>query len=145
MSEQHYDNCTTFTVGTHPPPPLYHPVRATAGVFDATSRGTTDGDTVPVSVLVRFPANVIQWPDVVRVLGVDCPERSEKGRWEAARRFTQLFCLGETLRLEVLPKRDKWGRLLAWVWNSRGERLDLALREVGLGVERLKFEFGDES
>ena len=140
MSEQHYDNSTTFTVATHPPPPLYHPVRATAGVFDAEGRGAVDGDTIRADVRVRFPANTINWPETIRVLGVDCPERSDKERWSAARVFAWSWCCGENLRLEVLPKRDKYGRLLAWVWNEKGERLDLALRAAGLGVERLKFE-----
>ena len=75
-----------------------------------------DGDTIRV-----------EWGGVaetVRLLNVNTPERGEPG-WEAARTELTRLCAGQRVRLEGeradgLLKRDRWGRLLAYIWTDDG-------------------------
>ncbi|MBI5562437.1 MAG: thermonuclease family protein [Deltaproteobacteria bacterium] len=78
-----------------------------------------DGDTV-----------VIKGGDKVRYLGIDAPEKGEPFYEEAARRNAELVDK-KVIRLEVCKEqeRDKYGRLLAYVYADKTDVGAALLRE----------------
>jgi len=107
------------TAVTYPPPP--------ARLVRATVVEVPDGDTIRVRLGGRRT--------LVRLIGVDCPElhESDKLDRDAARSgrsraaieamggraaaFTRDHLLGRTVDLELgVEQRDRYGRLLAYVW-----------------------------
>ncbi len=102
-----------------------------------------DGDTL----LVRWQGK----EEKVRLIGVDAPEGSRGGRPEAgavqalvrAREWAE----GRRLGLVFDPgnagneHRDRYGRLLAYVQDAKGEDLGRLLLEEGLGRLFRKFDF----
>jgi endonuclease YncB( thermonuclease family) len=113
-----------------------HPV----DYFDCDHSVAIDGDTIRCDLIVRLPGKTIIWPDVVRLLGVDCPERnSDSDAWLKARAFTMEW-LASPVMLECRRKRDKYGRLLATVIKDGSQRLHEDLIAAGHGVVRLKLE-----
>lgn len=69
----------------------------------------------------------------VRLIGLDTPEQEQE--WgEAAREYSRRFCSGGRLELALdKEQRDRYGRLLAYVWRD-GKMLNEALLEAGLAV-----------
>jgi endonuclease YncB( thermonuclease family) len=68
----------------------------------------------------------------VRLYGVDTPERDEACYWEAGNRLSQLA--GSRVRVEPGPRdTDAFGRLLFYLYTSRGESIDEILVREGLG------------
>jgi len=71
-----------------------------------------DGDTITV--------HIMGWPwleERVRLIGVDTPEKGEGPRAERATRFTRVALANRTVYLEFDTRlRDKYDRLLAYVW-----------------------------
>ena len=102
---------------TTPAPDRTLPTRA-EGPFPVTS--VTDGDTVRVTIEGKSTR--------VRLIGIDTPEVSDPRKTvqcfglEASRRATEL--MDETqVWLEYDPsqsRRDRYGRTLAYVWQSEG-------------------------
>ncbi|MDD5089417.1 MAG: thermonuclease family protein [Candidatus Wallbacteria bacterium] len=88
-----------------------------------------DGDTFRIIINHRR--------DTVRLLGIDCPEKDQK-YGPAATEFARGFLMpdhkpGQEVRLEFdIERRDKYGRLLAFVYNSKGEMLNRELLRSGL-------------
>lgn len=74
----------------------------------------------------------------VRLIGVNTPElahgkRKAEPLARAAKRFTQRFLAGGHIELVYdRDRRDKYNRLLAHVYNHRGESLEAALLSAGL-------------
>lgn len=74
----------------------------------------------------------------LRLLGVNTPELSKKGRPAQplageARDFTRQFLHGGELKLSYdKQRRDHYGRTLAHIYNHRGENLEAALLSAGL-------------
>ena len=72
-----------------------------------------DGDTIVMSYQSSVPMK-----EKVRLLNVNTPERGEPGFRQAAQALKKLVA-NKTVRLEFetpnLPKRDRYGRLLAYV------------------------------
>lgn len=110
-----------------------------AGVFGRTPRPdaeTYDGGTFRVTHVVDGDTLDVDAPDRVngqtttriRLWGVDTPETVKPNTPKQhfgpeATRFTRDFCMGmgKTVRLELVKDRDtrdKYGRLLAYVWAS---------------------------
>jgi micrococcal nuclease len=109
---------------------LLLPVRALcAGGIRAEVVKVYDGDTI----LVVFEGR----PEKVRLIGIDCPEVRVNDKFEhdmkrekihtakemlelgqRASEYTRTFCPpGSTVRLETdIGRRDRYGRLLAYVW-----------------------------
>jgi micrococcal nuclease len=91
-----------------------------------------DGDTITV--------HIMGWPwleERVRLIGVDTPEKGEGQAAERATRFTRNALANRTVYLEFDTRlRDKYGRLLAYVWfeDEAGApgMLNLLLMEEGL-------------
>src|SRR5262245_41603869 len=91
--------------GTDPPPTL-----------EAIVLHVDDGDTIDVRVDGRI--------ERVRYIGVDAPEVAHEGTGgaqggEAAARVNRALLRGRHVRLELdQEKRDRYGRLLAYVWTG---------------------------
>jgi len=68
----------------------------------------------------------------VRLLGINTPERGEKG-FEEAKEFLEGLILKENVTLEFVGEReDKYGRILAYVF-FKGENINLKLVKEGFG------------
>jgi micrococcal nuclease len=74
-----------------------------------------DGDTLTARIL--RPGRGLQPVERVRLAGIDCPERGQAPWGDlAARRLAELT-LARPVALEIaLDNRDRYGRLLAYVW-----------------------------
>ncbi len=108
-----------------------------------------DGDTIKVK-------NV----GIVRLIGVDCPEKKDNGR---DRKFIRLGCKnrrvlrhsardtlktfirrykGQRVRVEVGgDKRDHYGRVLGYVWLPNGTMLNRLLLKEGRAMVYRRFDF----
>ena len=99
-----------------------------------------DGDTLDVA-----PAAGAK-PTRVRLLGVDAPEmHTDAGaeHWaDAATRYASARSSGKlvTLKLEPTQTRDRYGRLLAYVYLSDAESLNLALVRDGQAYADRRFK-----
>jgi len=83
-----------------------------------------DGDTVTVVLHGKR--------ERVRLIGIDCPELHQAPWGKRARDFLRGMILGETVRLELdVDPRDRYGRLLAYVWH-RGKLVNEVLVREGL-------------
>ena len=68
----------------------------------------------------------------MRLFGVDTPERGEKCYMEATSRLRELA--GGEVRVELGPRsRDRYGRLLYYVYTQDGDSIDEKLIRDGLG------------
>lgn len=91
----------------------------------ATVVNVVDGDTIDVTV-----GGV---EERVRLYGVDTPERGDPCFFEAAARTEALT--REGVLLEPGPRaRDRYGRLLAYVYTTDGVSVDAQLIAEGLGT-----------
>ena len=102
-------------------PPPFHP--NWQSLEQATVLKVIDGDTIHVLIDgERQP---------VRYYGIDAPEEGEKCYQEATERNRQL--VGTTVRLEPDARdKDKYGRLLRYVFTNEGISVDSALVSEGL-------------
>lgn len=100
--------------------PLTAPVAAAGGDFFVEH--VIDGDTV-----------VIEGGERVRYIGIDTPEEGEPFYGEAKERNLSLVG-GKRVRFVFCEaeKRDKYGRLLAWVYTDGGVSVNRTLVEEGL-------------
>lgn len=93
----------------------------------ATFVAVVDGDTVQTS------------EGVVRIIGIDSPERGECGHEEATRAIEDLLSPGDQVLL-VLPlgqnDRDKYERLIRFVVTAEGVDLALMQLEAGNAIAR---------
>lgn len=124
-----------------------------AGPVMAAPSGTItwiyDGDTIKVKNI-----------GIVRLIGVDCPEKKENSR---DRKFIRLGCKnrrvlrrsardtlktfirrykGQRVRVEVGgDKRDHYGRVLGYVWLPNGTMLNRLLLKEGRAMVYRRFDF----
>ena len=121
---------------------------ATAAGERHTVRRVYDGDTLEVAGLGK-----------VRLLGIDTPEREDSARDDfllrrglqrgrlrqidrQATEFTRRQTQGHQLRFEFdRPRRDRHGRILAYVYLPDGRLLNRLLLEAGLAVVYRRFDF----
>ena len=107
-----------------------------------------DGDTIEIEKLGK-----------VRLIGIDTPEREDSPRdqflekqgvqatrqreiYRKAKAFNIRFVKGHTVSLTFdHPPRDRYGRLLAYVYLPDGRLLNRLLLEQGLAVVYRKFTF----
>lgn len=100
-----------------------------------------DGDTIVVDMDGK--------EESVRFIGVDTPETHKPDTpvqcfGPEASDFTTRTLQGKTVRLEADPtndNRDRYGRLLRYVYLEDGTLLDRALIEQGYGFAYLSFPF----
>lgn len=90
-----------------------------------------DGDTIRVD------------PDTtVRLLGVDAPELPDAHWASQARDYVQARALGRqvVLRLDQVQTRDRYGRLLAYVYLDDGDCLNMDLIQDGQAYADRRFK-----
>ncbi|GBE04316.1 thermonuclease precursor [bacterium BMS3Abin09] len=98
-----------------------------------------DGDTIIVIIDRK--------KEKVRLIGVDTPEKDgpytkEEPFSREASAFTKKIAEGKQVRLEYdWQKRDKYGRLLAYVYLEDGTFLNAELIKQGYGTAFRKFTF----
>lgn len=99
--------------------------------IDATVVSVTDGDTIVVDTAAGVTERV-------RLIGIDTPETRDPRRpvecfgREAAARTAELAGPGTPVRLELdVEHRDRYGRLLAYVWTTEGVFVNARLVEEG--------------
>jgi micrococcal nuclease len=88
-----------------------------------------DGDTVSVIIDQRR--------EKVRLIGIDAPEIGQKPWGERAKKYleTLLSSSGWKVRLEFdVDKRDKYGRILAYLWTTHGEMINLLMLKGGYAM-----------
>lgn len=94
---------------------------ASAETFTARVIGVTDGDTISVLRVGR--------PEVIRLRGIDAPERGQ-AYGERARQYAAALALGKVVAVEAAG-RDRHGRLLAEVHLPDGRSLNRELVRAG--------------
>jgi micrococcal nuclease len=95
---------------------------ASAETFTGRVIGVTDGDTITVLRVSR--------PEVIRLRGIDAPERGQ-AYGERARQYTATLVFGKVVAVEAAG-RDRYGRLLAEVRLPDGRSLSRELVRAGL-------------
>lgn len=121
---------------------LLYPAKITAAV---------DGDTVRIQFLGDIPEDCSE-KETVRLIGVNTPElnlyKDEEPEYfsEEAYRYTNSYYKEEVLIEldEVTGLRDRYGRLLAYVWLCNTTMLNKNLIEDGYGRYYDAFPFRSE-
>ncbi len=84
-----------------------------------------DGDTIKVVLNKKI--------EKVRLIGIDCPERDEVGFWQALN-FTKRLILHKKILIEYdEEKRDKYGRLLVYIFLEDGRFVNEEILKEGHG------------
>ncbi len=84
-----------------------------------------DGDTIKVILNKKI--------EKVRLIGIDCPERDEVGFWQALN-FTKRLTLHKKVLIEYdEEKRDKYGRLLVYLFLEDGRFVNEEILKEGHG------------
>lgn len=98
-----------------------------------------DGDTIVVKINNRN--------EKVRLIGVDTPETVHPSKpvqyfGKEASEFTRRMVAGKKVRLEYdWQKRDKYGRLLAYVFLQDGTFLNAEIIKQGYGFAYVRYPF----
>jgi micrococcal nuclease len=109
-------------------------------ISNAEVKKVVDGDTFDIIIDLGFDTFR---KGRVRLYGVNTPESrtsnlEEKKMGLAAKEFTDqwLTTAGHKIKIEtILDKNEKYGRILARVWNEAGECLNEAIVKSGLARE----------
>ena len=112
--------------------------------------GHVDGDTVRVRI-ANAPEG-LNAIETIRLLGVDTPETVHPNRQaehfgQEASDFTRTALLGQSVRLAFdWDLRDRFGRLLAYIYTDEGRSFNARLVYEGFGhaLMRYPFQFMDE-
>jgi micrococcal nuclease len=89
----------------------------------------SDGDTIVVLIDGK--------KEKVRFIGIDAPELAQKPWGEEAKKYLEalLGSSGWRLRLEFdIEKRDKYGRLLAYLWTTKNQMLNFLIIKSGYAM-----------
>ena len=116
-------------------------------IYNAEVKKIIDGDTLDVLIDLGFK---IFKHDRIRLFGVNTPEIrtsnvEEKKMGLAAKEFVNqwLITVGNKVIIEtIIDKGEKYGRILARVWNEEGKCLNEDLIKSGLG--KIYFGVGDK-
>jgi len=109
-------------------------------LYNAEVKKIVDGDTFDIIIDLGFDT---LRKGRVRLYGVNTPESRTKNLEEkkmglAAKEFTDqwITAAGHKIKVEtILDKNEKYGRILARVWNETGESLNEAIVKSGLARE----------
>lgn len=109
-------------------------------LYNAEVKKIIDGDTFDIIIDLGFDT---LRKGRVRLHGVNTPESrttnlEEKKMGLAAKEFTDqwITAAGHKIKIEtILDKNEKYGRILARVWNEAGESLNEAIVKSGLARE----------
>jgi len=117
-------------------------------IYNAEVKKVVDGDTFDIFIDLGFDTFR---KGRVRLYGVNTPESrttnlEEKKMGLAAKEFTDQWIkkAGSKVKIEtILDKNEKYGRILARVWNEAGECLNTEIVKAGLAREY--FGVGDKT
>lgn len=117
-------------------------------IYNAEVKKVIDGDTFDIVIDLGFDTLK---KGRVRLYGVNTPESrtsnlEEKKMGLAAKEFTDqwLTAANHKVKIEtIIDKNEKYGRVLARVWNETGECLNEAIVKSGLAREY--FGVGDKT
>jgi micrococcal nuclease len=117
-------------------------------LYNAEVKKIVDGDTFDILIDLGFDTFR---KGRVRLYGVNTPESRTKNLEEkkmglAAKEFTDqwLQACGNKVKIEtILDKNEKYGRILARVWNETGSCLNTDIVTAGLAKEY--FGVGDKT
>lgn len=118
-----------------PPKPLNHYIKSVSGICIRV----VDGDTIIV--------NIAGVKERVRLIGVDTPETKHPKKpvqyfGKEASTFTKRMVEGKKVRLEFdQNQRDRYGRLLAYVFLEDGTFLNAEIIKQGYGHAYTKYPF----
>jgi micrococcal nuclease len=118
-------------------------------LYNAEVIKVVDGDTFKINIDLGFEVQI--GPKSVRLYGVNTPESRTKNLEEkkmglAAKEFTDQWIkkANNKVKIEtILDKNEKYGRILARVWNEAGECLNTEIVKAGLAREY--FGVGDKT
>jgi len=88
-----------------------------------------DGDTV--SVIIN------NTKEKIRLIGIDAPEIAQKPWGEKAKKYLEALLSSSewNVKLEFdVDKRDKYGRLLAYIWTTDGKLINLLMVKSGYAM-----------
>lgn len=116
--------------------------------YNAEVKKVVDGDTFDIVIDLGFDT---LRKGRVRLYGVNTPESrtsnlEEKQKGLAAKEFTDQWLqkCGNKVKIEtILDKNEKYGRILAKVWDSNGNMLNQDIIKAGLAREY--FGVGDKT
>lgn len=127
------------------------PPRAVYGkLYEVRVTKVVDGDTVDVEFLGETPPDCDKSCQRIRLIGVDTPEYYKKVRQpyaDEAKEYTGR-CLGTTMRLQLdwyTSYKDRYGRLLAYLYAEDGSMLNYELVRNGYGRYYGKFKFDKQN
>ena len=109
-----------------------------------------DGDTVDVAFLGETPPECDSSCQRIRLIGVDTPEYYKKVRQpyaDEAKAYTG-SCLGTDMLLQLdwnTSYKDRYGRLLAYLYAEDGSMLNYELVRNGYGRYYGKFKFNRQN
>jgi micrococcal nuclease len=117
-------------------------------IYNAEVKKIVDGDTFDIIIDLGFDTFK---KGRVRLYGVNTPESrtkdlAEKQMGLAAKEFTDQWIQRSNNKIKVetiLDKNEKYGRILARVWNEAGECLNTDI--VNSGLAREYFGVGDKT
>ena len=117
-------------------------------IYNAEVKKVVDGDTFDIIIDLGFDTLK---KGRVRMYGVNTPESrtsnlEEKKMGLAAKEFTDqwLTKANHKVKIEtIIDKNEKYGRILARVWNESGECLNTEIVKAGLAREY--FGVGDKT
>lgn len=111
------------------------PKRNNERVVTCTCIGVSDGDTITVLTTDKKQYKI-------RLEHIDCPEKSQPFG-KAAKQFTSDFCFGETVKVAHKGVKDRNGRYIGVVYNTKNENLNKALVAAGLAWHFKKYSDDD--
>lgn len=91
-----------------------------------------DGDTVSISIKSLF--GIVIGTEKVRLIGIDAPEIKQEPWGRRAKKHLKKLIneSGGSVHLEYdLDRRDKYGRILAYLWDKKGRMINQKMIEDG--------------
>lgn len=109
-------------------------------IYNAEVKKVVDGDTFDILIDLGFDTFR---KGRVRLYGINTPESrtkdlAEKQMGLAAKEFTEQWLSKSSNKVKIetiIDKNEKYGRILAKVWNSEGQCLNVEIVESGLARE----------
>ncbi len=133
-----------FAAGRRPPRAVY------VKQYEVRVIKVVDGDTVDVAFLGETPPECDGSCQRIRLIGVDTPEYYKKVRQpyaDEAKAYTG-SCLGTDMLLQLdwdTSYKDRYGRLLAYLYAEDGSMLNYELVRNGYGRYYGKFKFNRQN
>lgn len=133
-----------FAAGKKPPRAVYEKQ------YEVQVIKVVDGDTVDVAFLGETPPECDRSCQRIRLIGVDTPEYYKKVRQpyaDEAKAYTGR-CLGTNMLLQLdrdMSYKDRYGRLLAYLYAEDGSMLNYELVRNGFGRYYSKFKFNKQN